>query len=63
MSDGTRAVKLDVLFGQMPDLGASDLHLKVGNPPVYRLAGDLHRAMVDPLSERQVFWLFEEWLG
>ena len=54
MSNGTRAVKLDVLFGQMPDLGASDLHLKVGNPPVYRLAGDLHRAKVDPLTEKGV---------
>ncbi len=63
MSNGTRAVKLDVLFGQMPDLGASDLHLKVGNPPVYRLAGDLHRAKVDPLTERQVYSLVEEWLG
>ncbi len=63
MSDAPRAIKLDVLFNQMPDLGASDLHLKVGNSPIYRLAGELHRAKVEPLTEKQVYSLVEEWLG
>ncbi|MFA6451069.1 MAG: type IV pilus twitching motility protein PilT [bacterium] len=34
-------MKLDELLKQMCDLGASDLHLKVGRPPVIRLHGDL----------------------
>ena len=63
MADEPRIIKLDVLFRQMPDLGASDLHLKAGNPPIYRLAGDLHRAKVDPLTEKQISALVEEWIG
>ena len=63
MRDKARPVKLDVLFNQMPDLGATDLHLKAGNPPLYRLAGDLHRAKVDALTDRQIQSLVEEWLG
>jgi twitching motility protein PilT len=63
MADEPRALKLDVLFNQMPELGASDLHLKAGNPPIYRLAGDLHRAKVDPLTEKQISALVEEWVG
>jgi twitching motility protein PilT len=62
MAEG-KAIKLDVLFNQMPDLGASDLHLKVGNPPIYRIRGDLHRAKTDPLTDRQIYGLVEEWLG
>ncbi len=34
-------MKLDDLLKRMCDLGASDLHLKVGRPPVIRLHGDL----------------------
>jgi twitching motility protein PilT len=62
MAEG-KTIKLDVLFNQMPDLGASDLHLKVDNPPIYRIRGDLHRAKTDPLTDRQIYGLVEEWLG
>ena len=62
MAEEQRRVKLDVLFSQMPDLGASDLHLKVGNPPIYRLGGDLHRAKVEALTEKQIASLVEECL-
>ena len=34
---------LDDLLGQMPDLEASDLHLRVGEPPMMRIHGDLER--------------------
>lgn len=63
MADGPKPIRLDVFFNQMPELGASDLHMKVGNPPIYRMAGDLHRAKVEPLTEKQIFSLVEEWLG
>ncbi|MHC4481569.1 MAG: type IV pilus twitching motility protein PilT [Planctomycetota bacterium] len=63
MSSEAKPVKLDVLFNQMPELGASDLHLKAGNPPIYRLAGELHRTKVEPLTEKQISSLVEEWLG
>ncbi len=63
MAEEERPIKLDVLFNQMPELGASDLHLKPGNPPIYRLSGELHRAKVDALTERQIRSLVEEWIG
>ncbi len=63
MRDTTKSVKLDVLFNQMPDLGATDLHIKAGKPPMYRLAGDLHPAKVAPLTEQVIHALVEEWLG
>jgi twitching motility protein PilT len=63
MREEQRAIKLDVLFDQMPELEASDLHLKVGNPPIYRIKGDLHRTKTEPLTERQIYSLVEEWLG
>ncbi|HEY5579027.1 MAG TPA: PilT/PilU family type 4a pilus ATPase [Acidimicrobiia bacterium] len=33
---------LDDLLKKMVEVGASDLHLKVGSPPVFRIDGDLH---------------------
>ena len=33
---------LEVLLGKLAEIGASDLHLKVGSPPAYRIAGQLH---------------------
>jgi twitching motility protein PilT len=54
---------LDVLFNQMTELDASDLHLKPGNPPLYRVRGVLHRAKSEPLSAEQVESLVGELLG
>jgi len=34
---------LDDLLTQMPGLGASDLHIRVGEPPMMRIHGDLER--------------------
>ena len=35
-------VPLDELLRKMMDVEASDVHLKVGSPPVMRIDGDLH---------------------
>jgi len=63
MSKQANTIRLDVLFNQMPELEASDLHLKVGNPPIFRVDGELHRAKSEPLTERQMVALVEELLG
>jgi len=63
MSERAKSIRLDVLFNQMPELEASDLHLKVGNPPIFRVDGELHRAKSDPLTDRQIVALVEELLG
>jgi twitching motility protein PilT len=34
--------------------GASDIHLSVGRPPIYRIVGSLHRLPVEPLSSTDV---------
>ncbi len=33
---------LEALLGKLAEIGASDLHLKVGSPPAYRIDGHLH---------------------
>ena len=63
MAETEKGIKLDVLFNQLPELGASDLHLKAGNPPIYRIGGELHRAKMEPLTGKQIYSLVEEWLG
>jgi twitching motility protein PilT len=56
-------IRLDVLFAQMPELQASDLHLKAGNPPVFRIKGYLHRAKSEVLSGDHIESLVAELLG
>jgi pilus retraction protein PilT len=34
--------------------GASDIHLSVSRPPIYRITGHLHRLPIDPLSAEDV---------
>src|SRR5438128_1069920 len=41
---------LDALLKQMIEKGASDLHLVVGRPPLFRLRGDLVDASPDVLT-------------
>ncbi len=38
------------LLRHMVEMGASDLHLKAGLPPVVRVDGDLHRTQFAPLT-------------
>ncbi len=41
------------------DKNASDIHLKVGNPPIYRVDGKLQRLPGEPLTEADVVALLE----
>jgi len=55
--------KIDELFARMPSLEASDLHLKEGNPPLYRVDGELRRSKGSPLRKGQIEALVVDWLG
>ncbi len=48
------APQIHKLFIQMEKVKASDLHLRVGEPPVFRIAGLLHRTKLPPLNSEQV---------
>ncbi len=41
---------LETLFGKMKELGASDLHLKLNSPPVYRINGKTWCDQSEPLD-------------
>jgi twitching motility protein PilT len=43
-------ININMLLKAMMDKGASDLHLRVGVAPAFRLKGDLFRVHVEPLS-------------
>lgn len=47
------------LLGGMKKLNASDLHLKVGVPPTYRINGILRTVQGDPLSEEEADHLLD----
>ena len=51
--DGRRANEPEVnkLFRAVMKFQASDLHLKVGQPPMMRLRGDIRRADLRPLTQ------------
>jgi twitching motility protein PilT len=52
---GPEGVQLGVLLDQVLQLGASDLHLTVGAPPVVRVQGELRRlAGIPPLNGSEV---------
>jgi len=41
--DTNNSIPIDKLFTHMVSAGASDLHLKAGNPPLFRIGGSLQR--------------------
>jgi len=50
---------LDTLLGNMEKLGASDLHLKAGAPPIFRVGGTPQRIKADALAPddiRSMVW-------
>ncbi len=51
------------LFRLMQKYNASDLHLKVGSPPVFRIAGTLRHLELPPLTDSQVRRLLYEILS
>lgn len=62
--------RINKLFSLMPKVDASDLHLKAGLPPMFRIDGQLRRARKNPLSDdrpevtaEQMEQLVGEWLG
>lgn len=44
---------MDDLFRAMVRLDASDIHLAVGNPPMFRIRGDIHRSNLPELTQQQ----------
>ena len=46
--------KIDALFKMMKDQGASDLHLSTGNPPIFRLNGDMVRLNFKTLAHEEL---------
>lgn len=47
------------LLEAMKELDASDLHIKVGIPPVYRINGELRPVQADPVGEDDADHLFD----
>ncbi len=48
------AITLEELMQGAVEQNASDIHLKTGNPPIYRVDGDLVRLEGEPLSEEAI---------
>lgn len=46
--------RIDVLFNMMKEQGASDLHLSTGNPPIFRLHGEMVRLNFKPLGHEEL---------
>ncbi len=44
---------LEELLEKLVSSGATDLHLKVGSPPAYRIKGEVHTAELAPLTAEQ----------
>lgn len=42
------------LFRACIKMGASDLHLKAGSPPRFRMAGDIRKAQEPPLTSKEI---------
>ena len=51
---------LDELLSKLVTTGGSDLHLKVGSPPAYRIDGVLHLAELPALTQAQTAELLQE---
>ena len=46
--------KIDALFRMMKEQGASDLHLSTGNPPIFRLHGEMERLNFKSLAHDEL---------
>ncbi len=46
--------KIDALFKMMKEQGASDLHLSSGNPPIFRLQGEMSRLQFKSLEHDEL---------
>ena len=61
MLSGSLTIKR--LLGAMKPLDASDLHIKVGMPPIYRIGGHLKKIDAPPLSEDECDHLLDPLLS
>jgi len=62
--EGTGPVKeIDKLFTAAAKNGASDLHLKVGSPPLFRIHGKVIRVKANPLTNDQIKQLISEMMS
>jgi twitching motility protein PilT len=59
-AEARREPKINVLFRTVMKYEASDLHLKVGLPPMMRLKGVIRRMDAPPISEEQMERMFFE---
>src|SRR3989440_7917546 len=53
-ADGRKEPEVNKLFRMVMKHEASDLHLKVGQPPMMRLRGDMRRADMRPLTQEDM---------
>jgi len=60
---GQAPKEIDKYFAAAAKLHASDLHMKVGRPPMYRVKGTIVRAEMPPFALDQLNDLFSEILG
>jgi len=54
MLESNEPKEVDKLLSMMVKFGATDLHLKVGSPPIYRVARVVRRMEVEPLTGDQI---------
>src|SRR5437870_13815944 len=52
--DGRREPEVNVLYRMVMKHEGSDLHLKVGQPPMMRLKGDIRRSDMRPLTQEDM---------
>lgn len=53
---------LEELLQKLAEIKGSDLHLKVGSPPAFRIDGELHLSNLDPLTSQDTASYAEELL-
>ncbi len=58
LKNGRREPEANKLFRMVMKLQASDLHLKVGQPPMVRLRGDIRRTEAKPITQEDMERLF-----
>lgn len=63
MGDGLTSMRADDILRELVVRGASDLHLKVGRPPLLRIAGDLLPTELPEIGERDMRGLLLQMLG
>ncbi|HEX7896601.1 MAG TPA: PilT/PilU family type 4a pilus ATPase [Planctomycetota bacterium] len=56
-------IKVDDILSELVAAGGSDLHLKVGRPPLFRISGDLTPSALPELSEKDMESLLLQVLG